>query len=334
MRHRWFLLLAIAALGCDDLPGDETRSSPPPMRAVTLADWTPDGYSQPFVAPELARIAALGTTHLFVVVTAYQEDAVSAVPSPDENRTPTLSSVRTVLQSARQAGLATALKPHVDLDDGGWRGRIRPPNVTTWFSAYEDFLQPWLQLAREEGVELFVVGTELAGTLEHEGAWRELIAELDADFDGDLLYAASWDEAEDVPFWDQLEFVGVNAYFPLSSSDSPTRLDLLAAWQQWMWRLKRLRAQSDRPLVFTEVGYRSVDGAARAPFEFQNDPRYDGGEQADLYWALLEASGDKGWLEGIVLWNWLARGGGGPNDRDFTVRGKPAEEIVTKAWAR
>ena len=60
----------------------------------------------------------------------------------------------------------------------------------------------WVSLASDLGVDQLVVGTELAGTLEHEGEWRTLIATVRAAFEGELVYAASWDEAPMVPFWD------------------------------------------------------------------------------------------------------------------------------------
>ena len=75
-----------------------------------------------------------------------------------------------------------------------------------------------------------------------------------------------------------------------------------------------------------------VDGAGMHPYEFNGNAPYDGGEQADLYWAALEAVAGKDWIEGVYWWNWLARGGGGAANTDYTPNGKPAEAELAGAW--
>jgi hypothetical protein len=70
------------------------------------------------------------------------------------------------------------------------------------------------------------------------------------------------------------------------------------------------------------------------PFEFGSDASVDTAEQADLYWAALEAVGQKGWIEGVYWWNWLADGSGGASNTDYTPMGKPAEEELSGAWSR
>jgi hypothetical protein len=148
------------------------------------------------------------------------------------------------------------------------------------------------------------------------------------------LYAASWDEAGRVPFWDDLDAVGVNAYFPVATRADASRIDLLAGWQGWLARLHTLSRQAGRNILVTEVGYRSVDGAGRHPYRFETVGQVDLAEQADLAWAALEALGDPDWIDGLLWWNWLASGGGGPSDPDYTPRGKPAEEEFTRAWGQ
>jgi hypothetical protein len=109
-------------------------------------------------------------------------------------------------------------------------------------------------------------------------------------------------------------------------------VEILAGWQPWLNRLARLHEQTARPILITEIGYRSVDGAAMHPYAFGDDATLDLAEQADLYWGALEATGQEDWVAGVYFWNWLAAGGGGPDDTDFTPRGKPAEEVLTEAW--
>jgi hypothetical protein len=330
---RVFLLVLICALfGCEQLPGDESPRGEHRLRAFTFADWSSEGYAQPAVLAELDRVAALGATHIVVLITAYQATALSPGLRSVDGRTPRESAVRTIVGAIQARGLVAAIKLHVDVDDGAWRARIRPQEEAPWFDSYLVFARRWARVAESVGVEMFILGTELAGTLEFEAEWDGVISAMRDDFSGALLYAASWDEADDVPFWTSLDYVGVNFYYPLTERQDPDRFELLAAWQYWLPRLASLQRRAGRPLLLTELGYRSVRGAGAAPFEFDDAAPLDLQAQADLYWAALEATAGHEWLDGIVWWNWLATGDGGPLDRDFTPRGKPAEDIVRGAW--
>jgi hypothetical protein len=220
----------------------------------------------------------------------------------------------------------------VDLDDGSWRGTIDPPEPDAWFASYREFILPWADFAESRGLALFMVGTELAGTIRHESRWRELIRETRDRFSGTLVYAASWDEAGRVPFWDAVDLVGVDFYLPVARRREPGRTEILAEWQPWLDRLHRLHAQAGRKILFTEIGYRSVDGAGMHPYSFEDTPGIDLQEQADLYWAALQAAAGEDWVAGFFWWNWLANGNGGPADGDYTPKGKPAANELTLAW--
>ena len=180
--------------------------------------------------------------------------------------------------------------------------------------------------------DAFVVGTELAGTLESTDRWREVIRQVRSVFSGVILYAASWDEAPHVPFWGDVDLVGINFYAPVSKREVTDRFTLLANWQPWLARVELLHKQTGHPIVLTEIGYRSVDGAGMHPYEFGNDPALDLGEQADLYWAAMHATGGVSWIRGLWWWNWTANGAGGPQNKDYTPSGKPAEKELSDAW--
>jgi hypothetical protein len=68
------------------------------------------------------------------------------------------------------------------------------------------------------------------------------------------------------------------------------------------------------------------------PYRFDGDDELDLEEQADLYWAALEATRELSWCEGMFWWNWPADGGGGPANLDYTAFGKPASIELSSAW--
>jgi len=323
--------LVVAGCGSDAVgPGSGTGY---PVRGVSLADWTTDGYAAAGAAEAVDAVAATGASSVAIIVTEYQATESDCRIRILPGKTPSVDAVRNLIRTARSRGLSAALKPHVDVDDGTWRARIDPDDPDAWFVSYRECLLGWAALAREESVDLLFVGAELAETLCHEARWRSLIAEVRSVFPGRIAYAACWDAAGRVPFWDAVDLVGVDVYVPVADRRDPSRVDLLAGWQPWLIRLERLHRQTGRPVLFSEIGYRSVDGAGMSPSDFTTDSSVDLREQADLYWAALEATRDLDGFAGMYWWNWLVDASGGPENRDFTPAGKPAEGVLARAWA-
>jgi hypothetical protein len=169
-------------------------------------------------------------------------------------------------------------------------------------------------------------------TLQYESRWRSIISSVREKYSGQICYAASWDEAERVPFWDAMDVIGVNFYFPVADRTDPTRFELLASWQPWLDRLDAFRRRQGRPIVLTEIGYMSRDGAGMRPADYHFGAPIDLDEQADLYWAALQAVSGEPWIEGLAWWDWTIQDSGGPTDSGYTPRGKPALDVLTSAW--
>jgi hypothetical protein len=300
-------------------------------KGITIVDWTPTGYSTAQASDAVDRMALAGANALCVLVTLYQDSPRSEEPKADPSRTPTPVAVSDIVLKAKSLQFQVALKVHVDLDDGGWRGSIDPPDPDRWFESYGNLLVAWATVAEAMGADQFVVGTELAGTLEHETLWRRLISEVRGAFSGELVYAASWDEARKVPFWSAVDLVGVNFYAPVAMREEPHRFEILREWQPWLERLRLLHKLAERDIVISEIGYRSVDGAGMHPYDFHRSAPVDETEQADLYWAALEALGEARWIRGVWWWNWPAAGGAA-DLTDYTPSGKLAESELAAAW--
>lgn len=326
----WPLAGALFLAACDAPVGPSVPAAGGRIAGLTLTDWSAGGYATPegMAARDALRARA---SSLALVVTAYQENARAPRLRDLDPRTPTPAAVGAAL--GLPASPLDFLKPHVDLDDAAWRGTIEPPEPAAWFESYRAFLLPWASFAESLGVGHFVVGTELASTVRHEAEWRRTIAEVRERFTGVVLYAASWDEAERVGFWDALDLVGVNAYFPVAQRRDPGREELLAGWQPWLERLDRLHRRAGRRILISEIGYASVDGAGLDPFRLDPDAALDPAEQADLYAAAFLALDGAEWLEGTIWWDWPASGEGGPGHRGYTARGKPAEQVLAAAFA-
>lgn len=250
------------------------------------------------------------------------------------------------IREARALGFKVMLKPHIWLrhqSDGAWRGTIgfeSEQNWQAWFSSYERFLLHYARIAAETETEIFCIGVELSRTvIERPEEWRQLIARVREIYPGDLTYAANWWEDYDVvELWDELDYIGVNAFFPISGAEGPTDLAALSAGAQTVAdRIEVVQARTGKPVLLTEVGFRSVRGATVRPWEWprRDDRAIDLHLQERAYQAVLEAFWPRDWFYGLYWWKWhsdMSRGGAQNNG--FTPRGKPAEEVIADWYGR
>jgi len=323
------------------------RIAPGPSLSASVAEWDYRGisyvaywrdlYSSAQSDQSLARLAATGANSVSILVTCYQETVTSTeILCLTDSRTPTDDDLRHVIDRAHQLGLKVMLKPHIDIniDPTRWRGEINfgsdEAAWAQWFASYQNFIVHYAQLAQEAGVEVFVIGTELKGTSHRESNWRSIIAAVRSVYSGLLTYAANFDGDQFViNFWDALDFIGVNAYYPLTQTTNPTLAQLKAAWGPHKADLAAFSQAKGLPIVFTEVGYRSVDGTNMAPWEWINDGPLDLQEQADCYRALFEVFQSEPWMEGVFWWSWETDPNhGGPTDKSYSPHNKPAEEVL------
>lgn len=251
---------------------------------------------------------------------------------------------------AAQLGIQTLLKPHIWLtrpSDGKWRAEIEmgsEQDWQTWFANYRTFILHYATFAEDHAIPIFCIGTELqTATLKREMDWRELIAEIRQVYSGQLTYAANWyQEFESIQFWDALDFIGIQAYFPLTDRLSPSVAELKQGWQGYLSTIDQVQARYNKPVIFTELGYRSTDDAAIEPWLWPGDreelrptefaTRSELTTQVNCYEAFFQAVWPQEWLAGVYLWKWFSRIETEPGrvGRGFTPQGKPAEQIIAK----
>jgi hypothetical protein len=243
---------------------------------------------------------------------------------------------------ARARGIRTLLKPHVwlrDRSDGQWVGSIAMTNEADWadwFTRYEEFIVHYAVLAESMGVEVLCIGTELEGTTRRTADWRRVIAAVRAVYRGRLTYAANWSgEFEHVEFWGDLDYIGVQAYFPLSDRAEASVDELLAGWRPVVERIVVVQQRFARPVLVTEIGYKAADLATVEPWTWTTTDRYNPDEQARAYEAAFRALWDRPWCAGMYWWKWFPAGHHEAHGRDryFTPQDKPAAGVMAK-WYR
>jgi len=154
-----------------------------------------------------------------------------------------------------------------------------------------------------------------------------------ARYSGLITYAANHGgEETSITWWDAVDYIGVDAYYSLTDENDPTLAELRAAWEPHVATLANLASTWEKPILFTEIGYRSQDGTNRHPWAWETEGAIDLQEQADAYQAAFESVYDQPWFAGMFWWSWDTDPFvGGPRDDGYTPHDKPAEDVL-RAW--
>lgn len=301
-----------------------------PVLGFNFPNWSRDGYASAPSNDQLKALAATGATWVALTPTLYVKDRRDSVVAATSN-TPSDESLRSAIRTARGLGLKVMLKPHVDELGGGARAWIEPKDAASWFATYRGYLLGYARLAREEGCDMFVVGTELAllETPNHWGAWRRLIADVRAEYPGPLTYAANWHSAELVGFWKDLDYIGIDAYYPLVGGKNRKLLRL--GWIPVVAGVHALSAVNGRPVIFTEYGLSSQKGANHRPWDYGDFGALDLETQTAYVQTFLDAFSRKSWVAGFLNWAWDGNPGG-PADKSMSLKGKPAMDAFTRLF--
>ncbi|MBB5864367.1 glycosidase-like protein [Xanthomonas sp. 3058] len=273
----------------------------------------------------LQALAATGASKVLLVAFLWQATPQSNDPVLGEDSR--VASMRAALQQSRRAGLQPMLKVHLWIP-GHWAGEAAPTDQAAWFAAYQNALLPLAQLAQDEHAEALVIGTELR-TLQDAQQWPGLVAEVRKVYRGKLLYVADGIEhADSFRYWSLFDAVGTSLYPRLSEDPDQRRAEMTAAAQ----RLQQLGQRVGKPVWVAELGLRSARGSLEAPWESPEQRAAEVDTRLQLQvlqqWrTVLHSHG----VEGIALWCWYTDPeAGGARDSDFTVQGKPAQQVLAR----
>lgn len=251
------------------------------------------------------------------------------------------------IRLVHDAGFKVFFKPHIwirEPSEGKWRSDISTTNEQDWQqwkTDYRDFILFYARIAQKNEVELFCIGTELSRlSVEKTDYWKSLIKEVRSIYTGKLTYAANWyREYEQINFWDQLDYIGIQAYFPLVKNEYPTIEQLSNGWKKHLRTIESIHKKHKRKILFTEMGYKSTANAAIKPWEWiEKSPEqnriFSTETQANCYQSFFDVVWKKDWMAGVHIWQLRSDfvAGRGRNNLDFTPQGKPAEIIIAKEF--
>src|SRR5258706_1062552 len=263
------------------------------------------GYGSPTSARSLARLRELGVDWISITPFGFLSRPTDTyITWKGKGIVETDESLKQAADDAHALGMRVMMKPHIWVAPPAWPGSVGQSTAEDWrlwFDSYSRFILHYAGLARSIGVDALCVGTELEKTTTHTAEWAKMIASIRAVFRGPLTYASNPQEVHAVGFWERLDFIGVNGYYPLAPSRTPTVDELVAAWSIESKRLAALSQRFGKPVVFTELGYRSADFAAWKHWEIPDDAPVNLQAQANAYEAFYRAIWPEPWCGGVYL---------------------------------
>lgn len=312
--------------------------SPYPIRGMTVScPWWGETWGSAHMAEALETLSGLGVgwAALHPYARIRRDGSLQFFPAAD------VEYLQKAVELARARGISLFWTPHLAYwGSFSWRGEIDfGADEAAWgrfFDDYERFIVDQARFAETAGVPLFSLGVELERTMHREKEWRRIIQAVRAVYRGKLTYSANWDGVSRVRFWDALDLIGVQAYFPLADASSPfpSSREIEARWRLHLGALTELsKKHQDRPLLFTELGFSRSTKAATEPWL----PRVDAEpEVIELRRRLIETSlrvleGEPR-LVGLFFWKWIPGRVG--HDRDFSMRDPEAIAALRARWVR
>lgn len=296
-----------------------------------------NGYGSQLAKASLERLNDIGTNSIAVVPYSFMRNPQipSFIPIHHGAGGENDQAVLFAHFEAQRMGMHTMMKPQIWLGRS-WPGDVAMKNEQDWQQFFENYYR-WIRhyalLAEINKFDSFCLGVEFAkATLKRPNEWRILIKKIRGIYSGPITYAANWgDEFENLNFWDDLDFIGLNCYYPLSNKDNPSKYELKKAFGDVMEKAERVCKRYNKPLVFTEIGFRSVAGPWKNPHAGENGRPYDAEAQKRCYEVVFEGIKNKKWCAGILWWKWPSYlGYRGEQNEGFSPNDKPSEAVVER----
>jgi hypothetical protein len=249
------------------------------IRGVTYP-WFSETINTTFVDADILHLQQQVDPEWIAVGITWQQDLTDSSSVHKWEETISMDSLRSLVKIIRSRSQRTPkvfLKPLIVIPGNAslW---IQPKNIDAWFESYSALVLELAVVAEELKLSALSIGLELPHlTLkpQYEASWRRLISQVRAVFTGQLTYAAlCWIEYQRIPFWDDLDWIGIDAYWNLTADISgyngtlPAVQELTASWSRHLLDISKWRGVAgllNKPVVFTEVGYPSAELCVEEP---------------------------------------------------------------------
>lgn len=315
--------------------------------------WWPNNYELSSSKAVIDHLVSLPVNYLMLLLELNQESKNSSELTGAYD----IYRIQNLTEYAKEKGMKVAWLPFIIVRDGSWRGEIEPEKPVRWFKSYNGHLSSIAVEANRLEVDLLMLGSELESMNKpiYNEEWTQIVKTIRELYRGPLCYSVNWWPDEKsfknilaTQWFRLLDYIGVSAYFELTPKNDPTLEELINAWSNpnrgvnpntnIISDLHTLYRTFYKGIIFTEVGYRSVNGTNKQPYNFRtipdSDNRYDPEEQANCYEALFTVFNKIDWWKGCFIWAYTSSLTIAMEDKDYTPLNKPAEDVIRKWYKK
>jgi len=300
------------------------------------------GTPQPFPIEEYEHVLRTNANSVAIIPFSYGNSATGALKTSSSWQWwgESAKGSKEMATMAKAKGLKVMIKPQVWFDGGTFTGDVRLDSEEKWQKfeqKYEDYILTHAINAESISADIFCIGTELREFINARPEfWGCLINEVKEHYTGKLTYAGNWDSYKYFPYWDLMDFIGVDAYFPLIAEEKFSPEEIKNAWKPWELELEKISSEYGKKVLFTEFGYRSTAKSAHEPWDSKRGGSIDLANQTNAFSGTFKSVWLRDFMAGGFIWKWYPNDSkhGGDNDNRFTPQNKPAEETIKATFLK
>jgi hypothetical protein len=150
-------------------------------------------------------------------------DAASVELSPSPGMTVDDDFLGWLMDQANARKLRVLVTPVIELEQApanADKRALAPSDPARWFWSYHRFLLHYARIAEAHKAVCFAVGADLPLSLAQDEHWTALITDVRKAYKGKLTYVARAEHFESVPFWNEMDFVGLSGVGELLADPS------------------------------------------------------------------------------------------------------------------
>jgi hypothetical protein len=290
---------------------------------------------------DLDKVQQSGSNALSLMPFAYldtEERSVRYMDGAMQWKGESIEGLKLAIGLAQNSGITCMIKPQLWIDEGTFTGYFSMGDDSSWQRIEEDytnFVLKFAMLSEEHHLPLYCLGTELdRWTVERPHYWGNLINKIRAVYSGKLVYACNWDGAEKIPFWADLDYIGIDAYHPLTAEKNPSLSVLQHAWDSINVQFEELYHRYQIPILFTEWGYQACDYPSKTPWTEDQSLATNEEAQSNCYLALWKHCSQQKWFAGGFVWKWFPPDGREPSQayERYSPQGRMAETTLREIY--
>lgn len=302
------------------------------MRGMTVSayGWGA-AWATPFMYNSMKHLRSLGTNW----ISYHPYASIRNDGSINFSRSTNQPTVLKPLQYGRQLKMKMLLKPHIGYwrSKFKWRGAITFSKEAEWKRFFRDYTA-WIvvqaTMAQKGGADIFSMGCEFRKMLHRTKDWRKVIAAVRKVYKGKLTYSANWDSYQKVKFWDALDYIGIQAYFPLTKKPNPSEAVLEKAWKRVLKPIRAYAKKTRKPVIFTELGYNHASHTAARPWDHAEGGPHAAAIKRRCIKVALRMVPLEPTIKGVFLWKWFPFPW--TRSHNYVLQYPAMKKILRNAW--